>query len=288
MDIQFETKIDFKSPQWNRDAWARMHGDLNPDKEKITACSGTILAVQAGTKVKEILGFESFLVTRLLPLEGGSYRRLNREVIYYRDARSGELIDEWTNPWTDEVVKVVQVANDPFNYTISDTLILAPEDFGGKGKGEPRKIPLIFPWKRMNDETLTLTTDMHLYYPNALDPEKWVRESSGSMVQISEMMRYFVSIKDLENPKLTSVPHVGTWNRVTPWLPWMLMGDTPGHLLYMGTMTCSDNLDIVPQDAQDYAKKHHPEFLSAPTEDYGPSLSSLELYSRSQTPAPAK
>lgn len=288
MDIQFETKIDFKSPQWNRDAWARMHGDLNPDKEKITSCSGTILAVQAGTKVKEILGFESFLVTRLLPLEGGSYRRLNREVIYYRDVRSGELIDQWTNPWTDEVVDVVQVANDPFNYTISDTLILAPEDFGGDSKPEPRKIPLIFPWKRMNDETLTLTTDMHLYYPNALDPKKWVRESSGSMVQISEMMRYFVSIKDLENPKLTSVPHVGTWNRVTPWLPWMLMGDTPGHLLYMGTMTCADNLDIVPKDAQEYARKHHPQFLSAPTEDYGPSLSSLELYARNQTPAPAK
>ncbi len=287
MDIQFETKIDFKSPQWNRDAWARIHGDLNPDKEKVTACSGTILAVQAGTKVKEILGFESFLVTRLLPLEGGSYRRLNREVIYYRDVRSGELIDEWKNPWTDEVVDVVQVANDPFNYTISDTLILAPEDFGGDSKPEPRRIPLIFPWKRMNDETLTLTTDMHLYYPNALDPKKWVRESSGSMVQISEMMRYFVSIKDLENPELTAVPHVGTWNRVTPWLPWMLMGDTAGHLLYMGTMTCSDNLDIVPEDAQEYARKHHPQFLSAPTEDYGPSLSSLELYARNQKPAPS-
>ena len=49
-----------------------------------------------------------------------------------------------------------------------------------------------------------------------------------------------------------------------------------------------DNWDIVPKDAQEYAKKHHPEFLSAPTEDYGPSLSSLALYARNQTPAAPK
>ena len=117
----------------------------------------------------------------------------------------------------------MHVANDPFNYTISEWLILAPEDFGGGEKGEPRKIPLLFPWKRSGD-VITLNTDMHLYYPNALQPDKWVRESSGKMAQVSEMMRYFVSAKDLENPELTSVNYAGTWNRITPWLPWMLMG----------------------------------------------------------------
>ncbi len=61
-------------------------------------------------------------------------------------------------------------------------------------KGEPRKIPLLFPWKRSGD-VITLNTDMHLHYPNALQPDKWVRESSGEMAQVSEMMRYFVQQK---------------------------------------------------------------------------------------------
>ena len=285
MSISFETTIDFKNPRWNRDAWARIHGDLDPAKEKITACSGTILAVRDGHKVQEILGFETFLATRLLPQDDGNYRRLNREIILYRDVRSGELIQEWTNPWSGEVVAVVPVANDPFNYTISDTLILAPEDFGGDARPEPKRIPLIFPWKKLNAEQLVLTTDMHLYYPNPLEPAKWRRESSGAMVQVSEMMRYFVSIRELEDPERTSVHHVGTWNRVTPWLPWMLMGDTQGHVLYMGTMTTAPTLDIVSRDVLDYTETHFPKFLSAPTEDYGPSYSSLEWYAREQTPA---
>ena len=30
--IPFETKIDFMNPRWNRDAWARIQGDLDSSK----------------------------------------------------------------------------------------------------------------------------------------------------------------------------------------------------------------------------------------------------------------
>ena len=64
------------------------------------------------------------------------------------------------NPWTGEEVRVVHVSNDPFNYTISEWLILAPEDFPKDGTPpKPRKFPLLFPWRRIGDK-LTLNTDM--------------------------------------------------------------------------------------------------------------------------------
>ncbi len=66
----------------------------------------------------------------------------------------------------------------------------------------------------------------------------------------------------------------------------MLLGDMPGECLYVGTMTCSDSLDIVPQDTIDYTQANYPHMLHAPTEDYGPSISSLEYYAKEQTPAP--
>jgi len=288
--IPFETKVDFMNPRWNRDSWARIHGDLNSDNQRIGHCSGTILAVKPGEKVRPLLGFQTFLATRLVPLPDGNIRRLNKEVIFYtnlnRLGQPGEIIEEWTNPWTSEKVKVVQVINDPFNYTISDTLILAPEDFAGDRSKLP-KIPLIFPWQELNGDTLVLSTDMHLNYPNPLQPAKWPRESSGPMVQVSEMMRYFVSRKDLENPKLTAVPYTGTWHRITPWLPWMLMGTTPGHCFYTSTMTAFDSVERLPRVILDYARTHCPQMLSAPTEDYGPSHSSLEHYANEQQPAPA-
>ncbi len=288
MSAQFETKIDFTDPIWNRDTWARIQGDLNPENQTIGDVRGVIIGVKPGEKSKELCGFEAFLATRLVPQEDGTIRRLNKEVIFYTNPRTGEIIEEWTNPWTGEVVNVVQVANDPFNYTISEWLILAPEDFGGDKKVEPRKIPLIFPWHQMSPTHLSLSTDMHLHYPNAMNPEKWVRESSGPMVQVSEMMRYCVPIAEIENPELTSVSFTGTWNRITPWMPWMLMGQEPGHTLYVGSMTGGPDHSVISPQALAYAEKNYPQFLSAPTEDYGPSHSSLEIYARTQEPAPPR
>lgn len=286
--IPFETKIDFNSPRWNRDAWARMQADMNSDNERIGQCSGQIIAVRPGEALKPFLGFQVFLATRLLPLPDGNIRRVNKEVIFYtsisRKGEPGEIIDEFKNPFTNETNKVVHVWNDPFNYTISDYLILAPEDFPGD-KSKLPKIPLLFPWQELDDETLVLSTDMHLNYPNPLQPDKWPRESSGPKAQVTEMMRYFVKRKDLENPNLTAVPYVGTWHRITPWLPWMLMGQTPGHCMYASTMTAFKSIDKLPKHVVEFAKKHKPDILKAPTEDYGPSHSSLEHYAREQTPA---
>ena len=289
--IPFVTQIDFMNPRWNRDAWARIQADLDSDKQRFCHCSGQIMAVRPGEAVKPILGFQTFLATRLLPLPDGNIRRVNKEVIFYtnltRLGQPGEIIDSWQNPFTSETVRVVHAINDPFNYTISDMLILAPEDFPGD-KSKLPKIPLIFPWQEIDAETLVLATDMHLNYPNPLQPDKWPRESSGPKAQVSEMMRFFVKRADLENPALTAVPYVGTWQRITPWLPWMLMGTTPGHCQYNSTMTAFSDVERIPKHVRDYAEKHCPQMLSAPTHDYGPSHSSLELYARQQTPAPAR
>ncbi len=288
--IPFETRIDFNSPRWNRDSWARIQGDMNSANERIGHCSGVVLGVRPGEALKPLLGFQTFLATRLLPLPNGDIRRVNKEVIFYtsltRNGQPADIIDEWKNPYTNETVKVVQVWNDPFNYTISDFLILAPEDFAGDRSKLP-KIPLLFPWQELDADTLVLSTDMHLNYPNPLQPEKWPRESSGPKAQVSEMMRYFVRKADLLNPALTAVPYHGTWHRVTPWLPWMLMGQAPGHCMYTSTMVGFDSIEKLPKHVLDYAKKHKPDMLQAPTEDYGPSHSSLEHYAHEQKPAPA-
>jgi hypothetical protein len=100
------------------------------------------------------------------------------------------------------------------------------------------------------------------------------------------MFRYIIRVEDMQNAKLTSVPYQGTWNRVTPWLPWMLLGAKPGNMLYVGNMAAYDSLQYIPDDIIRYCEQNLPKFLQAPDKDYGPSLSSLENYAREQKPAP--
>ena len=110
--------LDFKSNVWNRDAMARIHGNLDFSKEKYGWFDGKVIGVMPGRKNIELCGFEGFSVTRLIPNEDGSYRKLLREVGFYKDLRTGEVLETFDNPYTGETVKVVPIANDPFNFTI--------------------------------------------------------------------------------------------------------------------------------------------------------------------------
>jgi hypothetical protein len=106
------------------------------------------------------------------------------------------------------------------------------------------------------------------------------------MIQSSELFRYFIRASDLENPAMTHVPHNGSWVRIQPWLPWMLMGQTSGHIMYDGVFRPSRTLDYFPEPVLSFIRDHHPDFMTAPTRWYGPNYTSLEHYAREQTPAP--
>lgn len=279
--------LRFDDPVWNREASARLAADTDPKRQVWGSAFGVLNAVIEGRKVQPILRFDVFSSTRVIRQPDASYQRLSREVVFYRDIETNRIVDEWTNPLTNERVRVVDIANDPFNYTISE-FFPDPPSYGGLNKEKPPKRPFLLHWGLVGDDMVTQEADINLFYPSALQPDKWPRESPGKMSQVSEFFRYVIKREDLENPLKTHVPSVGTWVRVTPWLPWMLMDQAPGHMLYVGTMLSRTSLDGVPPDVLERVRQRYPQYLTAPTVWEEPSLSSLEHYAREQTPAPPK
>jgi len=182
---------------------------------------------------------------------------------------------------------VVDVANDPYNWVISE--FVQPPPMPGQpsdGVAKPGGKPYLLHWSLFGPDTVVLSEDFHGFYPNKLDPAKWPRESAGAMVQSSELFRYFIDRKRLEDPTQTHVTHNGSWVRITPWLPWMLMGQAPGHILYDGIFHTTRTLDYYPPGVVERIKARYPGYLTAPTRWYGPSYSSIEHYALEQQPAP--
>lgn len=280
--------LDLRTGKGNKLAYARLQGNLDASKQKHFWFQGYVYAVQPGKKVMDLVGAQGFGSIRTVTRPDGTIERLCREVILYTDLRSGEVLEEWKNPLTDETVKVVHVDNDPFNYLIED-YFPAPPQFGGLNKEAPPRIPFVLPWYQ-HDEWLAMEIHIHLAYPSALQPDKWPRESAGPIAQVSEFFAHHVKAADMQNPKLTSLDYRGTWNRITPWLPWMLMGQAPGQCQYACFMGCAENLDeIFTQKFLDYCEKNYAKYFKAPEKWTGePSLSSLEYYAKTQQPAPPK
>jgi hypothetical protein len=207
-----------------------------------------------------------------------------REIGFYTDLRSGEILEEWTNPYFNEKVKVVPVANDPFNHTITD-FYPPPPSYGGLNRAAPPKVPMVLDFRRHNNR-LNWFSHINLFYPSALQPAKWPRESGSPFAQVTETFLYQIDWRAMQNPRLTSVEYNGTWTRTTPWLPWMLMGPTPGHCAYQCFMGAYDDINMIDRKVLDHTEKHFPKFMTAPEAWSDVSLSSLENYAREQKPAP--
>lgn len=278
--------LDLTTPRGNREAFARLQGNLDPSKTKYGWYTGKALGVRPGEQVRDLVGFTGFSTARLLPNDGpdGGYKKVLREVGFYTDLRSGEIIEEWVNPYFNETVKVVPIANDPFNIRITDFRPEAPT-YGGLNAARRERQPLLLPWSRRGD-ALGLFSHINLFYPSALQPARWPRESGNPFAQVTEIFLYNINWADMQNRRKTSVEYNGTWNRITPWLPWMLMGTTPGHIAYACYMGAYDDINRIDRKVLDYTARHFPQYLEAPDKWEEPSLSSLEWYARSQTPAP--
>jgi hypothetical protein len=122
---------------WNGYAYSRVPGE--PDR--------TLFAV------------EGMNIRQCGPLPGapeGSFKLVSREILLYKDPRTGEVLRTWQNPWTGREVKVLHVANDPVNQRIT-----TPDR-----SGRPFALPLV-----VNGEQWWYTSTVPLFYKNPLGGE---------------------------------------------------------------------------------------------------------------------
>ena len=78
--------------------------------------------VKPGEAVRPLFDFQVFSTIRVVRLADGNYQRMTKEVVFYTDLKTGAILDEWKNPYTGETVKVVDIANDPYNWIIASTV----------------------------------------------------------------------------------------------------------------------------------------------------------------------
>ena len=139
----------------------------------------------------------------------------------------------------------------------------------------------------MGDIAMT-SFDVNTRWQNVLDPKEWPRESNGrEFVRVSEYPQFVVKRADLDNWRnLKRIPQHGSWQRLGTWVPWMLMGDKPGHLFYRSHTMALNSTDDLPADIRAYTEKNFPKYLEAPESWTTPNETSFEVYKKENRPVP--
>ncbi len=184
------------------------------------------------------------------PDRGNGMKLVSRELLLYKDPKTGEVLSKWENPWTGETVDVLHVANDPVNFSLYET--------GRDGKP--------YTWNGdMLDGRWWQTNTVPLFYPNPLASQ--YQNEIGGIYHATEMFNFFGDVDDLLNSRRSTAQVSVGWSRMSDWLPWMKMAGRDG-VIYMHTAGRKlDSWDDMSDTMKAEIKDHYPDYVAPPPVD---------------------
>ena len=242
---------------------------LNDGETVIYWWQGSMFSRVEGEKDRKLFGLQGMNIrqcgTVTDPERGEGFRSVSREIMIHLDPETGEIKDNWTNPWTGEELEVMHVANDPVN-------MRAPA-FPASSNGKPSK-----PRFRVINNRAMRTGNTPLFYKNLLggDYQEWIGGSYHAM----EMGNNFFYADDLfDGSKPTVEHHSLSWSRTSRWLPWMKMGDRNG-LIYTATVGGRVNsIEELPEPLRSTLKARYPDYTAPPPlDDARPNETSWKVF----------
>jgi hypothetical protein len=276
-------KFDFARPEDNLAAWIRLVASSESGKQTCGYYKGDVVAVTAPDRKNiPLFGYEGFGMSRVTRLPDGRYENLHREISYYTDLKTGEILESWKNPLTGETVRVYPTNNDPVNSYYATSF---KQTFGEAGKQETVEFPFILPWTIFGDRVI-VAFNVHTRWPSPFSRDKWPREYIGEWYKTSEMFQIHTRMSELADPKRPKVYSTSAWFKEAPFMPWMLMDNAPGRLLYSTGIFSLEGPEQLPKKIYDYTARNFPKFLSAPEKWESPNMTTFETWVTQMTPAP--
>jgi hypothetical protein len=189
------------------------------------------------------------------PVKGPGYLASARELMVYLDADSGEVLDEWTNPWTRERVKVIHMLNDPAS--MRKPLYAFNDDGTPTAK---RRI-----WEDWGENIINRRPRAY-YRDNPLggDYQDWI----GGKYQVFENSAIRVHKSHIAKIRRGErVPYNASWVRVSQWLPWMGMGSREGMIIIATEGRSFDSIDDIPEPIASLVQTRWPIMKTVPAFD---------------------
>jgi hypothetical protein len=277
---------DLTDPAVHLDLFRRFSASSVDGAEAIIHYTGVTFGMVEDTKVVPLYGMVGITPARSFREADGTVRLLINEVAMHTDLATGEVIDSWRNPFTDETVEVWHLRNGPLNLPINPRtrvetggwkLLLKPGDAPREGF----YVPVV-----IEDDHLLMVMDGQATRKNPLQPTEWPRESSGPELVYSEHNTWRARLADVRNPKIGSLPFFANWHSIKPWRTWMLMGQRPGRIYNHLRARKIASLAEVPRPVLRYAEKHFPDFLAAPRTWTGSYEDDWTHFRRQRKPKP--
>jgi hypothetical protein len=234
---------DLTDPLVNLHGFMKMYGSL----EEVDCpwwYTGLIYGQQEKQAPRPLLRFEGCEINRYRPNPNGDgYIQSARTLTFFRDVETEKMIDTWSNPYTGKINTVrpnILGGDDGFLLSINGLRFTSQI-------GKVPDKPLRLHWSAQGD-MIWLTKDRGL----AEMPQPWLECSTT-----------FSPITQFADPAVTRAESWFASSYLAPWLAWMEMGDTPGHVVWHAAGRKLRSVEELPAEYLARARQDAPQQLDA-------------------------
>jgi len=259
--------LNLDDPADNLTAFVKVRGSLTDNEEVIYYANGKIYGFVDGERDKPLMGFEMYNIGRSIKKGDNEYELLTNEVLLYTDLKTGEVLEQFENPYTGETVDVLHVWNSPVNQKQQ-----LEGRFGKWGVNH----------NKVGDDMICMNADIFLKYPSPLSTAEYPENSQSDDYEAAELFQFFFSEKEMNDPNRNSINCTISWTRLGPWLPWLKMGQRPGNMVYQGAgyKLMETDYDQMPKVLTEYVMNTKPEYRHSPTEFTSPNETSWTYFKK--------
>ncbi len=224
-------------------------------KQAVYHFSGKIYSRVAGEPDRLLFLAEGMNVRQCVavtdPVRGKGYRLVSREVLFYLDPKTGQVLRQWANPWSGETVEVMHINNDPVNSRPNFPI-------GADGK------PATFNGRR-EGKWIFLPFEAPLFYENPLSGA--YQDYVGGKYHAMEIFDFFADANDmLDTKNPTAYPGVA-WVRISDWMPWMKQRGRQGQMVFNAMGSKLKSFDELPTVMKEEIAKNFPIYTAPPPGD---------------------
>lgn len=250
-------RIDLATPDGAVVAFRKVQCSTTDGEAVVYHWVGEVYSRVEGEPDKHLFDLQGMNVRQCVTVNdavrGKGVRQVSRELMFYTDPKSGQIIRKWDNPWTGKPVDVVHVANDPVNMRAP----LFP--IGADGK------PYTFEGRIQNGRVF-MPTVIPLWYTNPMGGD--FQQYVGNQYHSMEIFDFVVDEADLiDATKSRANPSIA-WVRMSPWLPWMEMTGRGGLLVFNAVgQTLPNGIAGLPKVITDEIATSYPSYAAPPPGD---------------------
>jgi hypothetical protein len=230
------------------EAYVRLSGSLD-DRLIIWWMDGKQYAVING-KAKALFGMKVGMFHRFFRQPDGNFKIAFFELTYFTNLETGELLRTFDNPYTGETNTVSQTRLGP------EIRLLTQDGLSSPGNPMVKDYASSMGPARVNNGMIWIPSSVEamIKFPKPTAPE----------IALSIYTTVSGHVDAAFDPSQVSVPCAFSFSNAQRWIPWMRMGDIPGHLMGVADGRKMEQMSELPEDYMACAREVHSKYIDDP------------------------